>query len=419
MKTSPWCARAFTVIGLFWVCLGFALNEWTVPIILDIDPLGSRSLLLVRTLDLAVITWGLCTLRWHAQVIIQKLNLFACMTLLVLAFAEVTLRAFPTILGHEFATGILGKYHTRTGGIYYYDPVLRMLFMEPNRTEQMYYYGYTWVHQTDKFGFRNFRTVSDAKVVLLGNSFIYGHGVDINKTVAYFVEKLSGHSVANLAREGDSPVEEAYKLTEYLQQFGKPRYVLYFFCEDDLNTLRDHGRTDQELLQFVNTPLADIKYKPRADINAAIKARDEQNYFQTHAGPFYSLLKQRLYLLKALDWVDFTTKTDDATGATENGNVNNPESIEWKYTKKAILYMNHLSKIHGSRVIIAPITPTREEHYTILENFAREQKIDFIDTRAALDQTDPGLRLPTDGHFSEEGARTMAQIVVTHLTRNP
>jgi hypothetical protein len=284
MENPSRLPRVFSVMGLSWVCLGFALNEWTVPIVFDIDPLGPQSLLLVRTLDLAAITWGLCTLRWRSKVTIQKLNLFACMTLLTLAFAEGMLRVFPTILGDEFANGILTKYHSRAGGIYYYDPVVRMLFMEPNRTEKMYYNGYTWVHQTDKFGFRNFRTVSDANVVLLGNSLIYGHGVDISKTVGYFIEQISGHSVANLAREGDSPVEQAYKLTEYMQQFGKPRYVLYFFYENDLNTLWSHGRTDQELLHFINTPLADMKYKPRADINSAIKARDERNYFETHVG---------------------------------------------------------------------------------------------------------------------------------------
>jgi hypothetical protein len=372
--------------------------------------------MLIRTLNLAAITWGLCTLPWHSKVIVKNLNLIALVTILTAAFAEGTLRVFPTILGNEFANGILSKYHTRAGGIYYFDPVVRMHFMEPNRTETMSWNGYTWVHRTDKLGFRNFRTVSDANVVLLGETFIYGHGVDIDKTVGYFIEEMSGRSVFNLARTGDSPLEEAYKLTEYLQQFKSPRYVLYFFYENDLNELWNH-RTEAELMEFINTPLGEIKYKPRADINAAIKARDKGNHFETHVGPLYSLLKQRIYLLKTLDWVDFTTKTAEATHANEKRDINNPKSIAWRYTQKAILYMNHISKIHGSRFVIAPIAPDNERHYAILEDFAREHKIDFIDTRAALDRANESLFLPGDGHFTGEGARTMAQIVVEHLTR--
>ena len=411
--------RVFTVIGVFWVCLGLALNEWTVPLILDIDPLGPRSLLLVRTLDLAAIAWGLCTLRWRSKAVVQNLNLFACMILLTLAFAEGTLRAFPSILGYDFANSILSKYHTRAGGIYYFDPVVRMHFMEPNRTAKMYYNGYNWMHQTDKFGFRNVRTVSDAGVVLLGETFIYGHGVDVDKTVGYFVEKMTNRSVFNLARQGDSALEQAYKLTEYLQQFRSPQYVLYFFYENDVNELRKNRRED-ELLDFINAPLGEINYKPRADINTIIKKRNEGNYFETRVGSLFSLLKQRVYLLKALEVVDVATqKAEAATDVYGNHDINDENSIGWKYTQKAILYMRHISKTHGSRFVIAPITPDNERHYAILENFAQVHKIDFIDTRAALNRADQSLFLPVDGHFSEEGARTMAQIVAAHLTRNP
>ena len=51
--------------------------------------------------------------------------------------------------------------------------------------------------------------------------FIYGHGVNIAATVAYFIEEMTGHSVFNLARQGDSSLEEAYKLTEYQQRFKR------------------------------------------------------------------------------------------------------------------------------------------------------------------------------------------------------
>ena len=76
--------------------------------------------------------------------------------------------------------------------------------------------------------------------------------------------------------------------------------------------------------------------------------------------------------------------------------------------------MNHICKTAGSRFLIAPITPDNKKHYAILERFAREQKIDFIETKI-IERANRSLFLPLDGHFNEHGARTMARIVVEHL----
>jgi len=121
-----------------------------------------------------------------------------------------------------------------------------------------------------------------------------------------------------------------------------------------------------------------------------------------------------------LDWIEFAQrrKRADTKRTYENRDVNNEKSIGWRYTQKAILYMNYISRIHGSRFFIVPITPDRKKHYVILKNFAHEQKIDFIDTQAT-DRANKSLFLPIDGHFNEKGARTMAQIVVEHLARSP
>jgi hypothetical protein len=158
--------------------------------------------------------------------------------------------------------------------------------MEPNRTEKMYYNGHVWLHRTDQFGFRNYRTISNADMVLLGDSWIYGHGVEIEQTVAYFIQSIGGYTVFNLAQQGDCSLQQAYKLTEYMQKFGSPKHVLYFFFDNDIDDLYAY-RTDEELLEFINTPLGEITYKPRTDVVAALKARDESNYVQTHIGPLY------------------------------------------------------------------------------------------------------------------------------------
>ena len=416
--TRPLVTAFFCTLGWLWVCLGLVLNEWVVPVILGIDPLGPTSLMLTRVLNVTVVSWGLCTLRWPTNNIVQGLNLTLCLVVVILGSTETTFRLFPTILGHDFANGILTKYHTKPGGIYYYDPTLRMLFMEPNRTETMYYFGYKWIHQTDEFGFRNPKAVKNANVVLLGDSFIYGHGVSVKQTVAYFIEKLSGLSVFNLGQQGDSALEQSYKLTEYLRNFAPPQYFLYFFYENDITDLWNQ-RTEQELIEFINTPIEQIKYRSRADVTAAIKARDDGNHYETHVGSLYVLLKQRSYLLKVFDWLNFVRQKKKEGGArtsTANRDINDENSTGWRYTLHAILYMNYIARIHGSQFYILPITPDNKKHYTILEKFARARNLNFVDTER-IDRANKALFLERDGHFNENGALTMANIVVNRVMR--
>ena len=360
---------------------------------------------------MAAISWGIFTVRYRSNATIQNLNLAFTSIFLTLAFVEGMLRFFPTVFGQGFANGVLNKYHTGAEGIYYFDPRLRMNFMKPNfQTDKMYYFGYTWNHQTDQHGFRNFRTVTNAEVVLLGDSLIYGHGVDIKQTVGYFIEAISGRTVFNLARQGDCSLQQAYLLTEYMERFGKPKYVVYFFYEKDIDDLYAY-RTDAELQEYINTPISEIRYERQMDPQTAMQAQGAGNL-----PSLYNFIKQ-LYLVRTIHWIRFVRDQGKGAGPThvdEQHDPNNAESIGWRYTKHAIEYMRRLSQIHGSQFFIAPLTLTNRKHFEILKNFAREQSLGFIDTHA-IDNADKSLFLPVDGHFNEKGARLLAQIVVDHL----
>src|SRR5688572_23295305 len=187
---------------------------------------------------------------------------------------ELVLRAWPMLLGDVVANGVLRKYHTRSGGIYYRDRRLRMHFMIPNLKTQMYYNRYVWTHESDAYGLRNRETSIPADIVLLGDSYIYGHGVDFESTVGYFLEQLTGLSVANLARQGDSAFQEAYLLTEYIAVF-RPRFVFYVFSENDIPDL--HAFLTREQMQaFVDAPVETVRYPPREEVGQALSEREEQ-----------------------------------------------------------------------------------------------------------------------------------------------
>ena len=157
-------------------------------------------------------------------------------TAVALGALELVLRARPTLLGAAYANGVLSKYTDGEGGIFYKDRQAGTRFMIPNFTTQMYYNGFTWTHQTDALGFRNQPLSIPADIVLLGDSYIYGHGLELESTVGVQLARLTGLSVANLARQGDCALQQAYLVTESLPIF-EPRYVLYFFSENDIADL--------------------------------------------------------------------------------------------------------------------------------------------------------------------------------------
>jgi len=121
---------------------------------------------------------------------------------------ELVLRVNPMILGNRFKNHALTKYHTQYSGIYYSDQKMNMYFMKPNFNIKNYFNGYTWTHQTDKFGFRNPSNLEQADIILLGDFFAYGHGLEKNQTIRYFLDQLTNYSVFNMARQGDSPISK-------------------------------------------------------------------------------------------------------------------------------------------------------------------------------------------------------------------
>ena len=346
-----------------------------------------------------------------------------------LGVVEATLRAWPTLLGSAFANGVLSRYTAREGGIYYRDPNLRMNFMIPGLRTSMYYNGYTWTHEADALGFRNRRAAIPADVVLLGDSFIYGHGVELESTVGDILEQILGRPVANLARQGDCAYQEAYLLTTHIGLY-RPRHVVYFYFENDVSDVEGF-LSPSAMRAFIDTPLEDIRYPPRMPVSQALHEREER----LARRPWYSALK-RAYVVRAWNWLQWTRRTAqtvaaplragpaaegtpataDTPGTSPAGAAGGDESdsLGWRYTRKAIAYMQYVSKRHGAQLLVVPITPTRPPDLEILRAIAADLDLPFLDTSAMA--RDPSLWLPHDGHFSPAGARRMAEMVAAQLT---
>lgn len=332
----------------------------------------------------------------------RMLLLLAAIVLPLVGF-ELALRWQPTILGKTFADAALSKYHSRPGGIFYRDPaIMNMRFMVPNFETEMYASGYWWHHKTDALGFRNEAVADPTEVIILGDSFIYGHGVEVDQTVASYLERASGLRVMNLGRQGDSAFEEAYLTSEYVPRL-RPRYVVYSFFENDIGDL-DTYLSGKEMDRFIREDVANIRYPPRTDL-ATLLTRRERN-----AEPPLD----RLMLVKAWRFLAFG-QIPAARAAEASYDPNDERTIEWRYTKQAIRLMQYVARQNGAELIMAPITVDERTEFEILQRTAREYDIPFVDTWPTLSSRDPALYLPGDGHFSGTGARAMAELIARSI----
>ena len=337
----------------------------------------------------------------------------------VLGALEVTLRRWPTLLGQEFANGALTRYTIKAGGIYYFDRRLHMNFMIPNHRTTMYYNGYVWQHRTDALGFRNDPLHVPADVVLIGDSVVYGHGVDFEHTLGHLLERRSGLRVANLGRQGDCAFQEAYLLTAHLPIF-RPRVVVHVFSPNDIEDLYAY-LSDAALQAFIAEPIDRIAYPPRTD-PAKLLAERERRIRNRSLG---RRAEEDLYVMKMFRWLDHRyrerrrfasiAEAADPRRTFDVANPNtDPTSLGWRYTEHALAYMKFVAERGGARLLEAPVVNGRQ--LDILRDVADRHGIAIVDTAALF--SGPSF-LPHDGHLSPHGARTLADLIAAHLERLP
>jgi len=335
--------------------------------------------------------------------------------LVVLGALEATLRRWPLLLGHEFANGALSRYSTKADGIYYFDRRLRMNFMIPNYRTTMYYNGYVWEHRTDALGFRNDPLHVPADVVLLGDSVVYGHGVNFEHTVGHLLERRTGLRVANLGRQGDCAFQEAYLLTANLPVF-RPRVVVHVFTRNDIEDLYVY-LANAAMEEFIAQPVEGITYPPRTDA-AQLRAEHEKRIRNRR---LLRKIDDELYVMKMFRWIGFRVREWRAMPRAEAAYdprirhdvadvSTNPAALGWRYTEHALAYMKYLTDRAGARLVMAPFTEGRQ--LEILRDIAARHRIEIIDTAPLFKGP---TALPNDGHFTPYGAQVMADLIAAHL----
>ncbi len=100
---------------------------------------------------------------------------------------EGALRLLPGLFASDALSWAFSRYDTLPGGMYVKERQTKMRFMRADYSTRAYSHGYFWRHQTDSLGFRNPSDLVDHGVLLLGDSFIYGHVVEEDETFSNFL----------------------------------------------------------------------------------------------------------------------------------------------------------------------------------------------------------------------------------------
>jgi hypothetical protein len=188
-------------------------------------------------------------------------------SLLVCAAAllvEAALHVRPQLLGGRVANFAYTGYHPYHGGIYSLDANVGQL-MRPNVRRWMYWNGHWWWHESNAQGWRG-QALDRADAVFLGDSMIYGHGVNGGDTVPARFAALTSLATANLGQQGTCAPQQLM-LFRRRGRTLRPRVV--FLCvhlTDFEDVARQYDEPEQRgfIARPAHDPLIRAEYAPAA-----------------------------------------------------------------------------------------------------------------------------------------------------------
>lgn len=346
----------------------------------------------------------------------RELLLGAAATVAALVPIELYARRFPETLPRPLGNELASRYHDLRSGIFLRNDPARMRAMKPDDDKGMYFNGYRWRHRTDARGFRNPETWPAADVVLLGDSMVYGHGVEEEGTVRSHLAGLTGATVANLGVQGAGPHEEYQILRRHGAALG-PGQVLCFFLYNDVDDTAA-ALDDAEIGRF-------LALAPGDHDTGYLDAGPPPGNWLEPAGR----LLRELYVIRA--WVyakkhlragAVAVHAAALPGGEVPGWIDLPpfagrprRALAMRFVLRSIERMRDLAVRAGAGFALVLVrtghAPEEEFYERIIERHCTGRGIDHFSLGPALEGAaarggEPFL--PGDGHFSAAGARVVA-----------
>lgn len=271
-----------------------------------------------------------------------------------------------------------------------------------------------WKHFTDRRGMRNPGPIDSADILLIGDSYTYGFGLDVSQSVAAHLEKSLGLKVAVLANANSGMFPKWLQLRALIDELN-PKAIVCLVCHNDpLDDWEDAGKSwaerasawtndssapqpkilpkppEDQLRRMIQLPLLRSLISPGASqlaglMKVLLRGRQMDQRFSPNP-PYWPMLAAQT---KAMP-------SDDHPG--------------WAVTFGSLERMRNLADSRRFPLATLPIMPPRLGPNVgmaeLFEKRAKELKLPVISTRELTDH--PSYFLPTDGHFSLEGNRVVS-----------
>lgn len=350
---------------------------------------------------------------------------------------EGALRVEPGLLTGKVANYAYGAYHFLPGGMYQRDPHLGYR-LRPSFSRDVYWNGHWWHHATNAAGFRG-ELVDRADAVFLGDSMIYGHGVENADTVSSQFGARTGLPVANLGQQGACVIQNWIRFRELAERLHP--HLVFVCSHPNVSKVGAMMYGIAELQRFLALPVSDATeplvqpwFQPRPAGNLKYFWLDHMALPLRTAGALYGLgvvCQARMVNAQTAPEVpDSRAAWEKAHGVPSAAWINTPfdpegtgtpatERLGWQAHCHALAKMKYLCEQQGAQLVLFDLGYPRAFSEAI-ERQAQRLGVDYSAVgRVALTRALAGedIYLANDGHWSPRGCAVVAEDLTKYAPR--
>jgi hypothetical protein len=330
---------------------------------------------------------------------------------------EAVLALWPGLLRGRLANHVFNEYHAGRTGIYRADPVLGVTF-KPGLRRRTYWNGHWWTHEANADAYRG-PALARADAVFLGDSMIYGHGVETAETVAAAFTRQTGLPAANLGVQGYCLVQSL----AVLRQKGtalRPRWIFAASHPTDVpDVLHWYERAEVErfLAEDGHLPLVRRELRPRPP--GLFEWWERQGALPLRAGRLLGGIARAARDTAAGPPVASTSEpyfkpspSDlDAPFVAARPEASADDRLAWDAHRRALAEIQRTADLAGARLVLFDLGYPRE-FSQVIEGVARELGVGYSPAgRVVLDAALRGepMYLANDGHWTPAGCARIAR----------
>lgn len=281
-----------------------------------------------------------------------------------------------------------------------FDPVLGYR-LAPNLNKPFHNVEFKTLVRTNSLGFRDDdKSLANPDVLFLGDSYVFGWGVEEENGVEKRFEKLTGKSVLNMGVPGYSNIQELMMLFKWSDAAKHYAHDIYLFFSTN------------DLIDNQNTSFGAFPCFEKVNGQLGLRKPSEEGYRTwldvvdswTVRSRFAETNMLAYYLAAALKGgsSDDIYQQDTTDEKTVKGN----KAFVLVVQQLADFALEHNSKVNV--VYIPSLSESANKHLPFVENVCRKMGLGFVNLSSILSADD---YFSLDMHWRESGHRKVAELL--------